>query len=155
MHDEVTLDLALETAQRMLSRFPRAEAIHLALEQEQVLDRNDDFWPRVVEYLRVLPVPGHRLNGSQFPKKCSGCGRMLSQEDWDGLKFIGFQVIGPWPDDPGEVLDMRNDFCNSTLAELAPFTAAEFEAEVEREISNAGGDIKLARQLAAERLRSH
>lgn len=92
-------------------------------------------------------------------KKCSKCGRMISQEDWDAMPLVGHQVIPPYPkeNDPGEVLEMRNCECGSTLTILEPFTAAELEAEVEAELrtGSATGPLskRLAQQLAIQRLK--
>jgi hypothetical protein len=48
---------------------------------------------------------------SQFPKPCA-CGAAIgSHESWRALELVGDQRL-PW----GEVLELRNHACGSTLA---------------------------------------
>ncbi len=135
MSAELEHDLALETAQRMLAVQSRAEALRSAWERRGPRD----FWNRVAEYLEVLPTT-KRLNGfgrSSFginePRICSGCFKTISEAEWETLESLGAQVFPPYEDDPGEVLDMRNHYCGSTLTALEPYTAREFEENVEFE----------------------
>lgn len=45
-----------------------------------------------------------------FPKKCS-CGRSYSEARWKMLPYVGTQEY-PW----GEVQELRNCVCNSTMS---------------------------------------
>lgn len=90
-------------------------------------------------------------------KICSKCGRRLSVADWEALPLLGHQVMPPYEpeNDPGEVLEMRNCNCGSTLTVLEPFTAAELEDEVEEYMRRVPGiSLKNARQLVIARLKS-
>lgn len=96
-----------------------------------------------------------KLGGFGAPKKCSRCGET---SEWESMKPIGHQVIPAWTSpegefDPGEVLELKNCRCGSTLAELEPFTAAQLEAQVELEIQQ-GASPRAAQQLAIQRLKS-
>jgi hypothetical protein len=89
-------------------------------------------------------------------KTCSTCKRELSQAEWTNIPSIGHQVIPPYPpeNDPGEVLEMRNCTCGSTLTVVEPFTAAELEVVVAQLLNaDPGLSLKRARQLAIERLK--
>lgn len=90
-------------------------------------------------------------------KVCSKCGRKLSASDWEELPLLGHQVIPPYApeNDPGEVLELRNCGCGSTLALPMPFTAAELESAVDEYMALVPGvSLKNARQLVIARLKS-
>lgn len=143
-------DLAFETAQRMLVRQSREAAISAARDR---LGANPEFWIRVLEYLDVLPA-STRFNGAMPWKKCSKCGRSISEAEWNTLELVGYFVMPPEGDDPGEVLEMRNDGCRTTLSVLLPFSAVEFQAHVEEEQQRSGADFQEASAIVADRLRS-
>lgn len=63
-------------------------------------------------------------------KRCSLCGRHISAAEWEQLPTLGALVVPPYGDDPGEVLDLRNCDCGTTLSQLEPYTGATFEAAV-------------------------
>jgi hypothetical protein len=84
------------------------------------------------------------------------CGRWISQAEWEALPSIGHQVIPPYPpeNDPGEVLEMRNCGCKSTLTFLEPFTALDVEQIVKQlQRTDPSLTLKRARQLAIDRLK--
>jgi Protein of unknown function (DUF5661) len=85
------------------------------------------------------------------PKQCRSCGRTHSDAQWAKLPLVGHQVIGPYPDDPGEVLELKNCQCGSTLAIQEPFTAAELERGAQHELEHTG-DLRVARQIAIDHL---
>lgn len=143
MSAELDVDLALETAQRMLASQPRSQALRHARQQEALQSgslRGDnqraEFWRRVAEYIEEIPsTPRQHLNafGIDEPRICSGCFKTISVAEWETLESLGAQVFPPYENDPGEVLDMRNHYCGSTLTSLEPYTAREFERNVDVE----------------------
>lgn len=88
------------------------------------------------------------------PKRCGTCGKTYDDAQWTKLPLVGYQVIPPYDDDLGEVLEMRNCGCRSTLALQMPFTGADVERGVAFELRAAGGDKKKAQQLAIENLKA-
>lgn len=157
MAAELAFDLALETAQRMLSSSSRRSALEHAREQANLQSgQRAEFWDRVYEYVKVLPTTS-KMNGFNGPRlePCSKCGDPISQEQWEALPLLGHQVFPPYQDDPGEVLEMKNHACGSTLTTLEPFTAAELEAEVRVVLDDEPRlALKSARSFAIARLKS-
>jgi len=100
---------------------------------------------------RYFSCMARRRRFNEFDKRCSTCGRLISEAEWKRLLFLGFQVIPPWRDDPGEVLELRNDTCGSTLARLAPFTPTALEIGAQHELEHTK-DLKMARRIAADHL---
>ena len=86
------------------------------------------------------------------PKVCSTCGRKISDAEWSALKLVGYQVIPPFESDPGEVLELKNDICGSTLAVLMPFTARELEDVLDQMLPS-NTPLRELRALAIERLK--
>lgn len=81
--------------------------------------------------------------------KCRVCGKSLGT--WESLKLIGYQVMPPFEDDPGEVLELRNHDCGGTFAELLPFTAQALEDEIS--VNFGGRRDKQSQAEAIERLK--
>lgn len=51
-----------------------------------------------------------------WPKACSCCGRPITEEQWEGLEYVGVQRgTEEIPD-----LELRNCGCGSTLAIVVP-----------------------------------
>lgn len=76
------------------------------------------------------------------------CQREIDADAWEALESLGAMVIPPYEDDPGEVLDLRNCACGTTLSELEPYTGATFEAGVAYEKARHPGlTIKELRRL--------
>lgn len=48
-------------------------------------------------------------------KRC-GCGRVFDRDAWDGLPYVGRQVVEADETEPELVIELRNCECNSTLA---------------------------------------
>jgi len=86
-------------------------------------------------------------------RKCTLCGRHISGAEWMRLKLIGFLVIPRFEDDPGEVLEMRNDTCGTTMTRPTPFGPDAFEHGVQVEMRRIK-DRKLAESVAADHLES-
>lgn len=61
-------------------------------------------------------------------------------------------VFPPFEDDPGEVLEMRNDSCGTTLSKPMPFTARQLEVGARHELEHTR-DYKMAEQIAMDHLR--
>lgn len=163
MSAETSFDLALQTAQRMLMVASRSTALERAAHNREAQTGREqaDFWARVEEYLHVLPSSSQRLNGfgGQRLDPCSKCGRSFTQAEWDALPEASggsHLVLPPYPpeNDPGEVLEMRNCYCHSTLTALEPFTGADVGAEIKvvrRE--KPGINLKDAQAIAVGRLK--
>lgn len=155
MTTERAFDIAFDTAQRMLSVQTRREALKHVEEQMRT---HPEFWGQVREYLKALPS-SQRFHGAAhmdrfdaFDKKCTKCGRSITEQEWQKeLRLIGFQVVPAWQDEPGEVLELRNDICGSTLARLAPFSPEALEKGADVEIAKTG-DLRRAQSVAADRL---
>lgn len=90
-------------------------------------------------------------------KVCSGCGAKISRRQWEELPLLGHQVMPPYEpeNDPGEVLEMRNHTCGSTLTILMPFSTLELESAVDEYMALVPGvSLQNARQLVIARLKS-
>lgn len=87
-------------------------------------------------------------------KTCTTCGTEYNASQWRALPSIGHQVVPPFEEDPGLVIDLKNcPKCNSTLASEEPFTGADVEFGVQAELAR-GVALKRAQQLAIENLKS-
>jgi hypothetical protein len=86
---------------------------------------------------------------------------MISHADWERLELIGYQVFPAFEDDPGEVLELRNDTCGSTLGNRMSFGPEELEEGMMAELEAMGaesskpGTMKRARSVAADNLRKN
>lgn len=102
---------------------------------------------------------GYEGFDGQRIEPCSTCGRVFTQAEWDALPGAAggsHLVLPPYPaeNDPGEVLEMKNCGCHSTLTVLEPFSAIDIDAEVgliQQEMP--GINLKNARALAIGRLK--
>lgn len=144
------MNIAFETAQRMLQRQPREAAIQAAREQ---LAANPKFWIEVLEYLDTLPS-STKFNGFAGERLCSLCGRAITDAEWERLELVGYLVIPPYEpeNDPGEVLELRNDTCRTTMSKLLPFTAAVLAVGAEHELEHTD-NYKVAERIAIDHLK--
>jgi hypothetical protein len=85
-------------------------------------------------------------------KQCS-CGRLISDAEWERLPLLGYQVFPSYEDDPGEVLEMRNDVCGSTLTKMMVFTPEALERGAELELGRGAESRKRALSIAADHLK--
>ncbi len=149
---ERAFDVAFDTAERILSTTPRERALDYLKEQVRN-SANPDFWARVREYVKSVPITATHLNGYQDDGHCSGCGKPIGDAEWKQLVLIGFQVTPAWKDEPGEVLELRNHACGSTLAKMMPFSPEDLEAGAAVELG-AAGSLKRAQSVAAHNLQA-
>lgn len=80
-------------------------------------------------------------------KTCSRCSKKFTRAQWDALKSIGHQVVPPYEGDVGEVLNLKNCPCGSTLAVQELFTGADVERGVAEEMKR--GHNRSAAQILA------
>lgn len=87
-------------------------------------------------------------------KTCTTCAAEYSKAQWKALPLVGHQVVPPFEDDLGLVIELKNcPKCNSTLAKEELFTGADVEFGVQVELGRGVG-MKRAQQLAIENLKS-
>lgn len=121
------------------------------IDQKLAHGGNRQFWQRVREHVSSMPA---QLGALSTPpdRTCSTCGAAITGSEWDRMPVFGFQVIPAWKDEPGEVLELKNHSCGSTLARLAPFSPEDLEYGAEVELQRGVGDLKTAQRVAAANL---